>query len=111
GPLIKSLDQRSCSKKHASSRENVGMVQNAHDNLITGQVGKTWLACAFGRQAARVDHSVLTSNRLFHRWDSSGSAMIAAFPGREKREELLLSWSSRRTAGDSTTSPLLAKNS
>ena len=89
------------------------MVQNAHDNLITGQagIGKTWLACAFGRQAARVDHSVLTSNRLFHRWDSSGSAMIAAFPGREKREELLLSWSSRRTAGDSTTSPLLAKSS
>lgn len=34
----------------------------AHDNLIiTGQTGtgKTWLACAFGRQAARLDHSVL----------------------------------------------------
>ena len=34
----------------------------AHENLIvTGQTGtgKTWLACAFGRQAARQDHSVL----------------------------------------------------
>ena len=34
----------------------------AHENLIiTGQTGtgKTWLACAFGRQAARFDHSVL----------------------------------------------------
>lgn len=33
-----------------------------HENLIiTGQTGtgKTWLACAFGRQAARLDHSVL----------------------------------------------------
>lgn len=34
----------------------------AHENLIiTGQTGtgKTWLACAFGRQAARLDQSVL----------------------------------------------------
>lgn len=34
----------------------------SHDNLIiTGQTGtgKTWLACAFARQAARLDHSVL----------------------------------------------------
>ena len=34
----------------------------AHENLIiTGQTGtgKTWLACAFGRQAAKLDHSVL----------------------------------------------------
>lgn len=34
----------------------------AHENLIiTGQTGtgKTWLGCAFGRQAARLDHSVL----------------------------------------------------
>ncbi|NJS14209.1 MAG: ATP-binding protein [Sphingopyxis sp.] len=34
----------------------------AHENmLITGQTGtgKTWLACAFGQQAARLDHSVL----------------------------------------------------
>lgn len=34
----------------------------AHENLIvTGQTGtgKTWLACAFGRQAARLDHAVL----------------------------------------------------
>ena len=29
--------------------------------IITGQTGtgKTWLACAFGRQAARLDHSIL----------------------------------------------------
>lgn len=34
----------------------------AHENLIvTGHTGtgKTWLGCAFGRQAARLDHSVL----------------------------------------------------
>lgn len=34
----------------------------AHENMIiTGPTGtgKTWLACAFGRQAARLDHSVL----------------------------------------------------
>lgn len=34
----------------------------AHENLIvTGQTGtgKSWLACAIGRQAARLDHSVL----------------------------------------------------
>ncbi|ANP85607.1 IS21-like element helper ATPase IstB [Rhizobium beringeri] len=34
----------------------------AHENMIiTGQTGtgKTWLACAFGRQAARLDHSIL----------------------------------------------------
>ncbi|HMB74851.1 MAG TPA: IS21-like element helper ATPase IstB [Kiloniellaceae bacterium] len=34
----------------------------AHENLIiTGQTGtgKTWLACAFGHQAARLDHNVL----------------------------------------------------
>jgi len=34
----------------------------AHENLIiTGQTGtgKTWLGCAIGRQAARLDHSVL----------------------------------------------------
>lgn len=34
----------------------------AHENLIiTGQTGtgKTWLGCAFGQQAARLDHSVL----------------------------------------------------
>nr|WP_274609729.1 ATP-binding protein [Mesorhizobium sp. 131-3-5] len=29
--------------------------------MVTGQTGtgKSWLACAFGRQAARLDHSVL----------------------------------------------------
>ena len=42
----------------------------AHENLIiTGQTGtgKTWLACAFARQAARLDHSVLylRTPRLF----------------------------------------------
>lgn len=42
----------------------------AHENLIvTGQTGtgKSWLACAFGRQAARLDHSVLYARvpRLF----------------------------------------------
>jgi len=34
----------------------------ANENMIiTGQTGtgKTWLACAFGRQAARLDHSIL----------------------------------------------------
>jgi DNA replication protein DnaC len=34
----------------------------ANENLIlTGQTGtgKTWIACAFARQAARLDHSVL----------------------------------------------------
>ncbi|MGK9339541.1 IS21-like element helper ATPase IstB [Sinorhizobium meliloti] len=33
-----------------------------HENfIVTGQTGtgKSWLACAFGRQAARLDHSVL----------------------------------------------------
>lgn len=43
---------------------------NAQENLIiTGQTGtgKSWLACAFGRQAARHDHSVLyvRTPRLF----------------------------------------------
>jgi len=42
----------------------------AHENMIiTGQTGtgKTWLACAFGRQAARLDHSILylRTPRLF----------------------------------------------
>lgn len=42
----------------------------AHENLIvTGQTGtgKSWLACAIGRQAARLDHSVLyvRAPRLF----------------------------------------------
>jgi DNA replication protein DnaC len=39
-----------------------GQWLTAHENLIvTGQTGtgKSWLACAFGRQAARLDHSVL----------------------------------------------------
>lgn len=42
----------------------------AHENLIvTGQTGtgKSWLACAIGRQAARLDHSILyvRAPRLF----------------------------------------------
>ncbi len=42
----------------------------AHENLIiTGQTGtgKTWIGCAFGHQAARLDHSVLYARmpRLF----------------------------------------------
>lgn len=39
-----------------------GQWLKAHENLIlTGQTGtgKSWLACAFGRQAARLDYSVL----------------------------------------------------
>jgi DNA replication protein DnaC len=39
-----------------------GVWLKAHENfIITGLTGtgKTWLACAFGRQAARLDHSVL----------------------------------------------------
>ncbi len=47
-----------------------GAWMKAHENLIiTGQTGtgKTWLACAFGRQAAKLDHSVfyLRMPRLF----------------------------------------------
>ena len=43
-------------------RSRQGAWLKAHENLIiTGQTGtgKTWLACAFGRQAARLDHSIL----------------------------------------------------
>jgi DNA replication protein DnaC len=47
-------------------RSTMALAQGAwlksHENLIiTGQTGtgKSWLACAFGRQAARCDHSVL----------------------------------------------------
>ena len=58
------------------------MVQNAHDNLITGQagIGKTWLACAFGRQAARLDHSVLylRISRLFE--DLAMARLDGRFP-------------------------------
>lgn len=47
-----------------------GAWMKAHENLIiTGQTGtgKTWLACAFGHQAAKLDHSVfyLRMPRLF----------------------------------------------
>lgn len=51
-------------------REALGTQVKAHENLIiTGQAGtgKSWLACAIGRQAARLDHSVLyvRAPRLF----------------------------------------------
>jgi len=55
-------------------RNTISLAQGAwlkaHENLIiTGQTGtgKTWLACAFGRQAARLDYSVLNLRmpRLF----------------------------------------------
>jgi len=55
----------------------------AHENLIlTGQTGtgKTWLACAFGRQAARLDHSVLYLRvpRLFE--DRAMARLDGRFP-------------------------------
>lgn len=55
----------------------------AHDNLIiTGQTGtgKTWLACAFARQAARLDHSVLylRTPRLFE--DLAMARLDGRFP-------------------------------
>jgi len=55
----------------------------AHDNLIiTGQTGtgKTWLACSFARQAARLDHSVLylRTPRLFE--DLAMARLDGRFP-------------------------------
>jgi DNA replication protein DnaC len=55
----------------------------AHENLIiTGQTGtgKTWLSCAFARQAARLDHSVLYLRvpRLFE--DLSLARLDGRFP-------------------------------
>lgn len=55
----------------------------AHENLIvTGQtgLGKSWLACAFGRQAARLDHSVLYARmpRLFE--DLAMARLDGRFP-------------------------------
>ena len=55
----------------------------AHENLVvTGQTGtgKTWLGCAFGRQAARLDHSVLYLRmpRLFE--DLSLARLDGRFP-------------------------------
>jgi DNA replication protein DnaC len=54
------------SKRGLDKRNTLQLAQGdwlkAHENLIiTGQTGtgKTWLACAFARQAARLDHSVL----------------------------------------------------
>jgi DNA replication protein DnaC len=55
----------------------------AHENLfITGSTGtgKTWLACAFARQAARLDHSVLyiRAPRLFE--DLAMARLDGRFP-------------------------------
>jgi DNA replication protein DnaC len=55
----------------------------AHENLfITGPTGtgKTWLACAFARQAARLDHSVLyiRAPRLFE--DLAMARLDGRFP-------------------------------
>jgi DNA replication protein DnaC len=54
------------SKRGLDKRNTLQLAQGdwlkLHENLIiTGQTGtgKTWLACAFARQAARLDHSVL----------------------------------------------------
>lgn len=53
-------------RRGLDKRNTLQLAQGAwlkgHENLIiTGQTGtgKTWLGCAFGRQAARLDHSVL----------------------------------------------------
>lgn len=62
------------SHRNLDRRNTMALAQgnwlNAQENLIiTGQTGtgKSWLACAFGRQAARHDHSVLyvRTPRLF----------------------------------------------
>jgi DNA replication protein DnaC len=55
----------------------------AHENLIlTGQTGtgKTWLGCAFGHQAARLDHSVayMRMPRLFE--DMAMARLDGRFP-------------------------------
>ena len=68
----------------------------AHENLIiTGQTGtgKTWLGCAFGRQAARLDYSVLYLRmpRLFE--DLALARLDGRFPrlvDRLARVELLI---------------------
>lgn len=68
----------------------------AHENLIiTGQTGtgKTWLGCAIGRQAARLDHSVLYMRmpRLFE--DLALARLDGRFPrlvDRLARVELLI---------------------
>ncbi len=72
----------------------------AHENLIvTGQTGtgKTWLACAFGRQAARLDHSVLYLRmpRLFEdlglaRLDGRFSRLGPHNPGARNVRSILL---------------------
>ncbi|WJI74839.1 MULTISPECIES: IS21-like element helper ATPase IstB [unclassified Mesorhizobium] len=62
-----SIEDIDFSTHHGLDRRNVlslaqGAWLKANENLIlTGQTGtgKTWIACAFGRQAARLDYSVL----------------------------------------------------
>ena len=68
----------------------------AHENLIiTGQTGtgKTWLGCAFGRQAARLDHPVLYM-RMPRLFDALALARLdGSFPrlaDRLARVELLI---------------------
>ncbi len=64
-------------------RDTLSLAQGAwlkaHENMIiTGPTGtgKTWLACAFGQQAARLDHSVLYLRSRILQWPAS----MAAFP-------------------------------
>src|ERR1700757_644084 len=63
-PNIEDIDF--ASRRGLDRRNTLQLAQGAwlkaHENfIITGLTGtgKTWLACAFGRQAARLDHSVL----------------------------------------------------
>jgi DNA replication protein DnaC len=75
------------SKRGLDKRSTLQLAQGdwlkAHENLIiTGQTGtgKTWLACAFARQAARLDHSVLylRTPRLFE--DLAMARLDGRFP-------------------------------
>jgi len=65
-PTPASRTSTSAAHRGLDRRNTLSLAQGAwlkaHENLIiTGQTGtgKTWLACAFGRQAARLDHSIL----------------------------------------------------
>ncbi len=60
----------------------------ANENMIiTGQTGtgKTWLACAFGRQAARLDHSILYL-RMPRLFEDLALARLATRPGARRCE-------------------------
>jgi DNA replication protein DnaC len=79
----------------------------AHDNMIiTGQTGtgKTWLACAFGRQAAWLDHSILYL-RVPHLFEDLGLARLdGRFPrliDKLARVELLIldDWGTHTLSG------------